>query len=224
MEEDNQWCFAWYQESEGTTRAALVKDSKWKSGDQIRISFLDGDPSVQERVKKCALKWVAPGMANLRFAFQQQPGDIRISFKNPGSWSTIGTTCKKVTDKNKPTMNYGTLTPSSSDQSLERVVLHEFGHALGLIHEHQNPGGKIKWNREAVIRDLSGPPNNWSLETIEFNMFEPYEKAEVNHTSLDPASIMMYPIPKTWTTDGSSVPLNTKLSAQDTKFIREQYK
>jgi len=29
------------------------------------------------------------------------------------------------------------------------TVLHEFGHALGLIHEHQNPAsGGFKWNRE----------------------------------------------------------------------------
>lgn len=227
MDNENHWCFSWFEEDDpkqGTTRAALVKDFKWKSGEQIKISFLDGDPSVQERVKKVALQWVVPGIADVRFAFQKDPGTIRISFKNPGSWSVIGTSCKKVTDKSRPTMNYGWLTPSSGDQEVERVVLHEFGHALGLIHEHQNPGGKINWNRAAVIRDLSGPPNNWSLDVIERNMFEPWDAAEVNATNLDPDSIMMYPIPKNWTTDGFSVGLNSKLSARDKKFIQEQYK
>ena len=103
------------------------------------------------------------------------------------------------------------------------VLWHEFGHALGLIHEHQNPGGAIPWNREAVIRDLSGPPNNWSLQTIEHNMFEPYAKADTNYTTLDKASIMMYPIPVSWTTNGFSVGLNGDLSPTDKSFIRNQY-
>ena len=47
-------------------------------------------------------------------------------------------------------MNYGWLTPDSDDDELRRVVLHEFGHALGLIHEHQNPEGGIEWNEPAV--------------------------------------------------------------------------
>ena len=85
-----------------------------------------------------------------------------------------------------------------------RVVLHEFGHALGLIHEHQNPENAIVWNRDAVIRDLSGPPNNWSLPVIESNMFEQYAKAEVLGTPVDKDSIMMYPIPKNWTSNGFS--------------------
>ena len=52
------------------------------------------------------------------------------------------------------------------------MILHEFGHALGLIHEHQNPIQAIDWNKPAVIADLSGPPNNWDRDTIEHNMFE----------------------------------------------------
>lgn len=31
------------------------------------------------------------------------------------------------------------------------TVLHEFGHSLGLIHEHQSPfPGGFEWNREEV--------------------------------------------------------------------------
>ena len=31
------------------------------------------------------------------------------------------------------------------------TVLHEFGHAIGLIHEHQSPfKGGFEWNREEV--------------------------------------------------------------------------
>jgi len=229
MSNDNQWCFAWFgatEGSEGKDRAALVKGAKWKSGDSITIGFLDGQAPVQQRVRAACQEWVAPGMANLTFSFLNDPKKalVRISFEHPGSWSTIGTTCRQVTDKSKPTMNYGWLTPTTTDDEVRRVVLHEFGHMLGLIHEHQNPAGGIPWNKDAVIKDLSGPPNNWSRDTIEFNMFQPYAKKEVNFTKLDPNSIMMYPIPKTWTTTGFSVGLNSELSSADRAFIKAQYR
>jgi hypothetical protein len=227
MVNENQWCFAWpagRKSTSGADRAALVRGAKWDPSSVITISFLDGDPTVQERVRAVAQQWVAPGMANLTLDFRRETNTlIRISFRFSGSWSTIGTTCRQVTNRAEPTMNYGWLDPSSSDAEVEQVVLHEFGHALGLIHEHQNPGGTIQWNRRQVIEELSGPPNNWPLEVIEHNMFEPYDRQETNFTALDPQSIMMYPIPRSWTTDGFSVGLNSQLSAQDKAFIRQQY-
>ena len=120
-------------------------------------------------------------------------------------------------------MNYGWLTPASSQSDIDEVVLHEFGHALGLIHEHQNPRGGIKWNKPAVIADLSGPPNNWDPETIEHNIFKKYQVREVDATKVDPASIMMYPIPATWTLDGFSAGFNSALSADDKTQIKKVY-
>lgn len=224
-----RWCFAWPAARKsvgGKDKAALVKGSKWDAGDVITISFLDGDPSVQQKVRNAALAWTAPQLARLTFEFPKNITKtlIRISFRYAGSWSVIGTTCKQITDMTQPTMNFGWLTPNSSDEDVRSVVLHEFGHALGLIHEHQSPAGGIQWNRDAVIRELSGPPNNWKLDVIEHNMFEAYAAKETNFTKLDPQSIMMYPIPSNWTKDGFSVGLNSDLSPTDTEFIHEQYK
>jgi serralysin len=222
-----QWCFAWFAKRPGEAddkRAALVRAARWNSGDVITVSFLDGDPAVQARVRDVAREWTAPGMANLTLNFQRIPESmIRISFLRPGSWSMIGTTCKQVGNRQEPTMNYGWLNADSTDEELQRVVLHEFGHALGLIHEHQTPAGGIQWDRAAVMRDLSAPPNSWPADVIETNMFQPYSQAETNFTELDPLSIMMYPVPATWTTDGFSVGLNSKLSETDKAFIRQVY-
>jgi hypothetical protein len=73
------------------------------------------------------------------------------------------------------------------------------------------------------MRDLSAPPNNWPPDVIEANMFQPFSQAETNYTQLDPQSIMMYPIPPTWTEDGFSVGLNSNLSETDKAFIRQTY-
>src|SRR5258707_186523 len=102
MENENQGSFAWFaprQASSGQDKAALVKAAKWTAGDVITISFLDGDDKVKAKVKKVALSWTAPGMARLTLDFRKDTNTlVRVSFKYPGSWSVIGTTCKQITD------------------------------------------------------------------------------------------------------------------------------
>jgi serralysin len=224
---DRHFCIAIAsQPTEMQTKAALINEFRWQTGTQIRVSFLEGDPSLQARVRAVAEEWVGPSMANLDLRFAEnsdQQGDVRIAFvQGDGSWSYLGTVAHDIS-AGDPTMNYGWLTPDSPDDELRRVVLHEFGHALGLIHEHQNPDHPISWNRAAVIADLSGPPNNWDEETIENNIFKRYDPAQLTTTKVDPESIMMYPIPASWTTDGFSVDLNRELSSTDVDFIKKAY-
>jgi serralysin len=204
----------------GGEKAALLNAAKWPTGSMITVKFLDGDPTLQERVKKVALEWTK--LANVTFDFRTSGNtDMRIAFEQGnGSWSYLGTMCRSI-PQTRPTMNYGWLTPTSDEAELRRVVLHEFGHALGLIHEHQNPKGGIKWNKDAVKRDLSGPPNRWDDATIENNMFKKY--TDVTATNVDSKSIMMYPIPKAWTLDGFSAGFNGELSDKDKSLVRQVY-
>lgn len=206
------------------TRAAVLKDFMWDTGETISVRFLGGSPQLRQRVRDVAEEWTTPDTANLEFAFVDSgSADIRIAFvSGDGSWSHIGTVARQI-PQGEPTMNYGWLTDASSEDTLRRVVLHEFGHAVGLIHEHQNPQHAIDWNRAAVIADLSQPPNSWDLATIQHNMFDKYDPAEVEATDTDPLSIMMYPIPLAWTNDGFSAGLNHELSAADRSLISRVY-
>jgi serralysin len=222
---DTESCFAWFPSNPqpGAERGTMKKASKWTAGDQITVAFLGGAPELQEKVKQVAREWVEPGMANLRLIFVQDPAHalIRVSFvPNNRSWSVIGRYCRDIKAP-EPTMNFGWLTSSSSPIEIRRVVLHEFGHALGLEHEHQNPAGGIRWNKEQVYKDLLP---TWSKRTIDLNLFEPLDRGEERlYTAFDPRSIMVYPIPARWTLDGYSVPLNSDFSDVDRYFIREQY-
>jgi serralysin len=122
----------------------------------------------------------------------------------------------------KPTMNLE-ISESSKTSEVSRVALHEFGHALGLIHEHRQPGNPIKWNKPVVSKWYQGPPCKWKPSQIESQVFKPYESATTVSNGYHADSIMHYPILKGWTTDGFTVGWTTKLAQSDKEFIKKCY-
>lgn len=219
---EHRYCFCPAGNETAGTKAALLNGARWPDFSTIKAKFIGGGKALQDKVKAVAEELFA--LTNLTIAFVQDGNtDIRIDFvQGNGSWSYLGTQCRTIS-QSQATMNFGWLNASSSDTEIRSVVLHEFGHALGLIHEHQNPVGGIQWNRNAVIQDLSGPPNNWSLATIENNMFARNSTSDVTATTVDRDSIMMYQIPRAWTLDGFSADGNDKLSTKDKQFLKSVY-
>ena len=193
----------------------------WKNKEILRVGFLDGSPFVQAQVRKYASIWNQCG--RIKFEFRETgPFDIRVSFTPDGkSWSYIGTDAEKVAE-GKPTMNFGWFDENTSDVEFRRTVLHEFGHVLGLIHEHQSPAAGIPWN-EAIVYKYYWEKFRWNRNRVNENIFKKYEATQTQYTAYDPASIMHYPIPAEFRMDGVSIGWNTDLSPTDMAFIHQIY-
>jgi hypothetical protein len=201
---------------------ALAIKKLWKPGRTIRIAFLGSPhPVVQEKIINYAQEWLS--YANLVFEFVEgSEGDIRISTTSgEGSWSYVGTDALTI-HASEATMNFGWLTPHTDDEECRKVVLHEFGHALGAEHEHQHPYAGIPWNREKVYQYYK-ESNDWDEEVTDINIFAKYSITQINTTGYDPTSIMHYPIDGELTDNKLTAPWNYELSAKDNDLMLKCY-
>lgn len=107
-------------------------------------------------------------------------------------------------------------------KELRRVVMHEFGHALGLLHEQSFPGA-VNWKKTDSVYNYYEETQGWSRKMVDFNVFEVAEQFYTNSTSYDPKSIMHYSIEPWQTTDGYSLKDNYEMSFGDKMLIAALY-
>jgi len=204
---------------------ALVSVKKWENGRTLKCRFLDGSAKQRAHVHAKAKMWEQ--YANVKLGFVTGgDAEIRVSFSaDSGSWSAIGTDAlvEQYFPKYQPTMNFGWLKDATADDEYERVVVHEFGHALGCIHEHQSPSEHLKWNKAAVYQIFSGPPNYWSKADIDHNILQKYSKKGMLYTPFDLKSIMLYQFDASLFTSGPGTPINRHLSDTDKAMIAQMY-
>jgi hypothetical protein len=194
----------------------------WEPGQTLHARFLGGPASVRSAVEARVESWLE--YANLEVSFgKARHAEIRIGFGQPGSWSFLGTDCLSV-PPGEPTINFGWLDRNTPKAEVDRVVLHEFGHVLGLQHETGNPASTIEWDRPRVYQDLAGPPNHWSRETVDTVFFAIWPPGYFPvHKVFDPDSIMMVPGEAKHVRSGKPPAWNLRLSALDKQFAAALY-
>ena len=150
--------------------------------------------------------------------------DIRISFEEGGSWSVIGidAIAKEIRGPGQASMNLGGFARPALPTNWHVTTVHEFGHALGFQHEHQSPAAdciaQYRWddgpykptkardrswgvdvdgNYPGVYTYLGGPPNEWIISEVDFNLRRlPYDRRQTYEISpYDSMSIMHYAFP-----------------------------
>lgn len=222
-------------------RGVIVRSLAWEQGETIRVCFRGGTRKAQERVIRIAREWMQ--YVNVSFDFEEggaprsceagKPADVKVAFEaNKGWWSMPGTSNRGL----DPSMNlqfYGTDTPVLAngqrvvEASMRATILHEFGHALGLMHEHQSPNAncdaEIDWTAAYKVGEEIG----WSQEQVDRNFRQMASSTSLNATKVDRKSIMHYSLPPIIFKHGKQsvcfVPENLELSEQDRKFIASIY-
>ena len=114
-----------------------------------------------------------------------------------------------------------------AEAEARRLTMHEFGHALGMLHEHQSPTGGCgpEYYEDALM--AYGAMLGWSREKA-LSKFIPYSaSAELNATEVDRKSIMHYSLPPWLFKGGEKSPCvvkpNFELSEGDKAFISKVY-
>jgi hypothetical protein len=195
--------------------AVTDTDRLWAPGSTITIGFRNPNRSLQE----VTLTWIQQLSAITNLTFRVVPiGDaqIRIKFQaGGGGGSYVGTECLRF-PKERDTMFLGIDGQPPDEQ--RRVVLHEFGHALGLIHEHQNPAAGIPWDRRKVYQYFKST-YRWTDMQVNTNIFDLSSRNSTQYSAFDPKSIMIYWVPAELTLDGRGFGRNTTLSPTDEKYL-----
>ncbi|KAF2407710.1 Astacin (Peptidase family M12A) [Pseudomonas antarctica] len=201
-----------------TKRGVALPNKTWPQHSVLTISLLNMTTKQKGLVKHNINKW-AP-YTNLYFKFTDRAnGDIRIAADNNASsgWSKIGTDAKEV-PLHKATMSIGF---NCSPTELAAMIQHEFGHGLGLKHEHQHPERTLDLNKQSIYLEyeLQGE-FPWQAD---HNLIQKLPANKVTVSPYDKDSIMHYGFAASRLNSGDPVPHTEQLSAGDKHFMQTLY-
>ena len=205
---------------------AGLSENMWQPGDVITVGFFPSSfyKPLRDSIKKYVKTWEY--VANIRFDFVDDVKNalIKIGFNDHSStsWSKLGRDVL-FNPFNDTTMVFGMINNDVQLGTFRGTVLHEFGHAIGFIHEHQSPVAGIAWDKEKVYAYFAKGTPPWSRAMVDEQVFKKYSNSYTNSSVYDKTSIMHYYYPKELTTDGTQFRPNRKLSSIDSSYARLVY-
>ena len=189
--------------------------TRFEPGEPIRVCFFEGSVQLRKRIATVANRWAEVSETSLKLDFgdpaaprlcsSREFNHIRVGFRYKGYWSMVGRESVELVPQNEQSMNFARFNINPpGDARFERLVLHEFGHALGLYHEHQNEIARCdqEYNWTVVESELQGDPNFWTPEQVTHNMRPKPGQGEPG--PFDVKSIMIYAFPSKFYVKGEA--------------------
>jgi hypothetical protein len=196
-----------------TTASAGLADNNylWNVGATIHVRFINGNGEQHAQVMALAKEWEQ--YANIKFVqTKSEPSQIRVEFSDrKENYSFLGTDAHQA-EPEENTLHFE-LGLFDEPTRLKRIVLHEFGHVLGFMHEHSIPDSGIKWNKDTIYKEYA--KFGWDKDIVDEQLFSVYERPYTNGLKYDKNSIMCFPIHHWQTTNGHSVDWNAEISEGD---------
>jgi len=248
VEKDNDLLELGKMRNNKILRAAFLSKKLWDANTVLYIYFMNNNPDIRKTplsffktldddnniipldplqydvyknsiidMIKIVIKERFEPIINIKFKYTDDPkkSQIRINFvKNGGSWSYVGKGCLKK-DYTEATMNFGWFDVPT--------VIHEFCHALGMIHEHQSTlGQSIEWDVEK-LKKWAKSTYNWDEQQVMDQIVYKYDSSSLNGSDFDPFSVMLYYFPAYVTLNNKGSRQNLRLSKYDTYFLNKKY-
>lgn len=198
---------------------AVMTGKKWGPKVRLGVSFASGVPAARRaRILEYANKWGLYG--DIKFQESAQ-GEVRVAFDDEGYYSYLGTDILSVRGK---TMNLqGFDRNNLPDSEWDRVVVHEFGHTLGMPHEHERPEIIDLLDREKTIQYFMRT-QGWSRQDVIAQIFSPPAPGSIMASAVaDVRSIMCYSFPGSITKSGQPIPGGNVLDDIDKEFVNRIY-
>lgn len=183
---------------------------RWTPGATVTVAIHGGDESLHRQIAQVAALWTQHGNIGLDFGYVPNRGyrawsptdaeyaaQIRIGFDEPGYFSCIG---NDSVSRDCATPQLSSMNLSGFDRRLpadwRRIVLHAFGHALGLEHEagtsDEPCDAELRWEDDAgyvstvdgrghpvadgdgrrpgIYTILGAPPRHWPRDIVDVNL------------------------------------------------------